>query len=194
LILTVDNEYAAVLDACVLVPMPLCDTLLRCAEDPALFRALWSEQILEEVKRTLLQKFGYTAAQVEYRLRMMREAFPEACVSVPPALLGAVPEIPDEADKHVVAAAIHEGAQVIVTSNVKHFPQEMLTPHHILVQSPDDFLIHQYHLNPDVVAEKIDTQASAIGQQRSVLLGLLARTLPAFVELLKERQNRAETS
>jgi hypothetical protein len=105
LILTIDNEYAAVLDACVLVPMPLCDTLLRCAEDPALFRALWS---------------------------MMREAFPEACVSVPPALLGAVPEIPDEADKHVVAAAIHEGAQVIVTSNLKHFPQEMLAPHRIL--------------------------------------------------------------
>jgi hypothetical protein len=52
LILTLDNEYAAVLDACVLVPMPLCDTLLRCAEDPGLFRALWSEQILEEVKRT----------------------------------------------------------------------------------------------------------------------------------------------
>ncbi len=76
LILTVDNEYAAVLDACVLVPMPLCDTLLVVRKDPALFRALWSEQILEEVKRTLLQKFGYTAAQVEYRLRMMREAFP----------------------------------------------------------------------------------------------------------------------
>lgn len=174
--------------------MPLCDTLLRCAEDPALFRALWSEEILEEVKRTLLQKFGYTVAQVEYRLRMMREAFPEASVSVPPALLRTVPEIPDEADKHVVAAAIHEGAQVIVTSNLKHFPQEMLAPHRILVQSPDDFLIHQYHLNPDVVVEKIDTQASAIGQQRTALLDLLARTLPAFVELLKERQNRAETS
>lgn len=168
--------------------MPLCDTLLRCAEDPAFFRALWSEQILEEVKRTLLQKFGYTAAQVEYRLHMMREAFPEASISVPPALLGAVPKIPDEADKHVVAAAIHEGAQVIVTSNLKHFPQEVLAPHRILVQSPDDFLIHQYHLRPDVIAEKIDTQASAIGQTRSALLDRLKRTLPAFVELLREKQ------
>jgi hypothetical protein len=34
MILAQDNEYAAVLDACVLVPMPLCDTLLRLAEDP----------------------------------------------------------------------------------------------------------------------------------------------------------------
>ena len=188
MILTLDNEYAAVLDACVLAPMPLCDTLLRCAEDPALFRALWSEEILEEVKRTLLQKFGYTTKQVDYRLRMMCEAFPEASVAVPPALLTAVPQIPDEADKHVVAAAIHEGAQVIVTSNLKHFPQEVLAPHRILVQSPDDFLIHQYHLNPDVVIDKIDTQASAIGQQHAALLERLERTSPAFVELLREKQ------
>jgi predicted nucleic acid-binding protein len=187
LILTLDNEYAAVLDACVPAPMPLCDTLLRCAEDPALFRALWSEEILEEVKRTLLLKFGYTSKQVDHRLCMMREAFPEASVAVPPALLAAVPQIPDEADKHVVAAAIHEGAQVIVTSNLKHFPQEVLAPHRVLVQSPDDFLIHQYHLNPDVVTDKIDTQASAIGQQRSALLDRLEKTSPAFVGLLREK-------
>ena len=117
----------------------------------------------------------------------MREAFPEASVSVPPALLAAAPQIPDEADKHVVAAAIHEGAQVIVTSNLKHFPQEVLAPHRILVQSPDDFLIHQYHLNPDVIIEKIDTQASAIGQQRSALLDRLERILPAFVQLFREK-------
>jgi len=168
--------------------MPLCDTLLRCAEDPALFRVLWSEQILEEVKRTLSQKFGYTVGQVDYRLRMMREAFPEASVSVPPALLAAVPKIPDEADKHVVAAAIHEGAHVIATSNLKHFPQEVLAPHRILVQSPDDFLMHQYHLNPDVITDKIDTQASALGQPRSALLDRLQKTVPAYVELLRERQ------
>jgi len=28
------NQYIAVLDTCVLAPMPLCDTLLRLAEDP----------------------------------------------------------------------------------------------------------------------------------------------------------------
>jgi hypothetical protein len=53
MILTQDNEYAAVLDACVLVPMPLCDTLLRLAEDPAMYRPLWSEAILTEVATAL---------------------------------------------------------------------------------------------------------------------------------------------
>lgn len=51
MILTPDNEYAVVLDACVLVPMSLCDTLLRLAEEPAMYRPLWSDEILAEVSR-----------------------------------------------------------------------------------------------------------------------------------------------
>jgi hypothetical protein len=39
MILTPDNEYSAVFDTCVLAPMPLCDVLLRGAEEPALYRA-----------------------------------------------------------------------------------------------------------------------------------------------------------
>ena len=39
----------AVLDACVLVTMPVADTLLRLAEPPALYEARWTEEILAEV-------------------------------------------------------------------------------------------------------------------------------------------------
>ncbi|MGK7874185.1 MAG: hypothetical protein AB4426_12985 [Xenococcaceae cyanobacterium] len=41
-----------VLDACVLIPMPLCDILLRAAE-ASLYRFHTSEQILEETARNL---------------------------------------------------------------------------------------------------------------------------------------------
>lgn len=44
MILSQDNEYAALLDACVLVPMCLCDTLLRLAENPSMYRPLWSSE------------------------------------------------------------------------------------------------------------------------------------------------------
>ena len=62
--LATDNDYLAVLDACVLARMPLCDTLLRCAEEPALFRPVWSENILTEVQSTLLEKFDYPSEKV----------------------------------------------------------------------------------------------------------------------------------
>jgi predicted nucleic acid-binding protein len=186
MILTLDNEYAAVLDACVLAPMPLCDTLLRCAEEPALYRVLWSDQTLEEVDRTL-QKFRYTPEQSARRLRKMREAFPEASISVPPQLLAAVPGLPDANDRHVAAAAIQGRAEVIVTSNLKHFPREVLAPYGILVHSPDDFLLHQFHLNPDRVLDVLDTQASAIRQQRLDILNRLRVSLPQFAELVARR-------
>jgi hypothetical protein len=58
---------AAFLDACVLVPMPLADSLLRLAEPPAVFDARWSEDILVEMSRTLVRRFTKTAANARYR-------------------------------------------------------------------------------------------------------------------------------
>lgn len=35
--IALSSQYVAVLDTCVLAPMPLCDTLLRLAEEPAFY-------------------------------------------------------------------------------------------------------------------------------------------------------------
>ena len=64
MILNQDNEYAALLDACVLVPMCLCDALLRLAEHPAMYRPLWSSEILREVGDALESKIGLTPEQI----------------------------------------------------------------------------------------------------------------------------------
>jgi len=45
-------RYAAVLDACVLVPVVLADTLLRVAEK-GLYRPLWSKRILTEAREAI---------------------------------------------------------------------------------------------------------------------------------------------
>lgn len=52
-------------------------------------------------------------------------------------------------DRHVLAAAVRTGAQTIVTFNLKDFPEASLTPWNVEAQSPDDFLVHQYHLDLD---------------------------------------------
>ena len=68
------NQYIAVLDTCVLAPMPLCDTLLRLAEDPAFYIPKWSADIMRELRSTL-QRMGYTPAQAERRIVAMESAF-----------------------------------------------------------------------------------------------------------------------
>jgi hypothetical protein len=39
-------DYRVVLDACVLIPMPLADTLLRMAETPRPFLPRWSQRVM----------------------------------------------------------------------------------------------------------------------------------------------------
>ena len=55
--------------------------------------------------------------------------------------------LPDQNDRHVVAAAILGHADAIVTSNLKHFPADALAPYGIEAQHPDDFIMNQLRLN-----------------------------------------------
>ena len=52
-------------------------------------------------------------------------------------------DLPGKDDRHVLAAAIRSGAQVIVTYNLKDFPAAALDPFGIEAQSPDDFVLHR---------------------------------------------------
>ena len=189
MILTPDNEYCVVPDACVLMPMPLCDTLLRAAEDPSFFRMAWSEQILDEVRRGLEgQRFGYSSEQVRRRIGTMNLAFPEALIAIPPGLINGILGLPDPDDRHVVALAIVAHANTIVTDNIRDFPAEALSPYNLTAHTADEFLVHQFHLNPQIMLEKLDRQAAGIRKQRSEILQLLQNTAPTFCQLCAKPQ------
>jgi predicted nucleic acid-binding protein len=193
MILTPDNEYTVLLDACVLVPMPLCETLLRLAEEPALYRPLWSDPILQEVG-TALERMKYTAAQVNRRLEAMRNTFPEASVVIPDNLAQALICIPDPGDRHVLAAAIMGKANAILTLNQRHFPPECLAQYEIDRMSPDDFFVNQYHLSPQTVLDKIDAQAAAIRDKRETIIRRFRERLqaPAFADILEGKESTLE--
>ena len=180
-----DNEYVVLLDACVLVPMPLCDTLLRLAEEPAFYRPLWSEEILQEVGDALEKKLHRSPIQVRRRLAQMREAFPEASVDVPADLIPAMVRIPDPNDRHVLAAAICGNANAIITVNTRHFPAECLGQYGIEFQTPDEFLAYQFHLDPEQILEKLDGQSSNIGKDRRYIIERLRVMVPTFAALVE---------
>jgi hypothetical protein len=76
----VKRDIIVLLDACVLIPMPLADTLLRLAAGPRLYLPKWSDQIMVEVSRTLEENFGLSPQKAIYRESEIRRHFPEAWV------------------------------------------------------------------------------------------------------------------
>lgn len=130
--------FVAVLDACVLVPHPLFDTLMRTAH-AGLYEARWSEQILTEVERTLVRRLGHSPERASIRISAMRLAFPHAGVTGHEDLVDAMRN--DPKDRHVLAAAVRAGAGAVVTANLKDFPRAALEPYGIDPLHPDDFLL-----------------------------------------------------
>jgi hypothetical protein len=176
--------YQVILDACVLVNAALRDTLLRIAEPPRLYLPRWSEDIMVETTRTLETKLGVTQEQTAHLVGELRKHFEDAWVEGYESL---IPIMGNHLkDRHVLAAAVRCGAQTIVTLNLKDFPEDALSPWDVVAQSPDEFLVHQYHLAPEVVAQKLHEQAIRHGGMER-LLHLHNKLAPEFVALIRKR-------
>lgn len=90
-------------------------------------------------------------------------------------------------DRHVLAAAIVAGAQVIVTKNLKDFPAESLLPYSIEAQTPDEFLMNLFDDQPDIIAQLVHDQADALRNPRASthdVVRAIGRDAPHFAELI----------
>ena len=129
----------AFLDASVLYPAPLRDLLLELAVSD-LFRAKWSQAVHEEWIRALLRnRPDLTAERLERTRRLMDAHVRDAVVTGFEELLPGI-QLPDPDDSHVVAAAVRAGADLIVTANLKDFPDSALARHDLVAEHPDVFL------------------------------------------------------
>ncbi|WP_072033813.1 PIN domain-containing protein [Dickeya chrysanthemi] len=67
-------------------------------------------------------------------------------------------DAPDPDDRHVVAAAVRGNAEIIVTFNLKDFPQPSLNNFGIEAQHPDDFMTDLFDLNQALVLSAVNKQ------------------------------------
>lgn len=147
------NRFTAFVDACALAGA-LKRNLLCTLAEAGFFRIRWSARILDETERAIADILAHRkvtdAAERAARARAaLEQAFEEAMVSDYAKLLGAGLEtLPDPDDAHVVAAALKAQAALIVTDNMRHFPEDQMAALNMEVRSTDAFLSDTIALDP----------------------------------------------
>ena len=169
------------LDACVLANFSLCDTLLRLAEPPRLYEPKWSEEIIRETTRTLESKLGWPSSLTAYLQSELRAHFDEAWISGYESLIPQMTN--DEKDRHVLAAAVHGQAPIIVTFNPRLYRREHLEPWGIRALHPQSFLIEIFRQEQSVVMTKLEQQAADRRRSLPQLLDILNATVPEFTAI-----------
>jgi predicted nucleic acid-binding protein len=176
--------FIVVLDANVLFPFVLRDTLLRAAA-AGFYQVRWSSQILSEMTRNLVSTGTMTEARARRLQAAMERAFPEADVRGYEHLIAAMKN--DDKDRHVAAAAVKAGAQVITTGNLKDFAQ---LPDGVEAQSPDEFLCNLFDLDPEGFIQVLREQAADLVNPPMTfdeVVERLARAVPSVVAFVRER-------
>jgi predicted nucleic acid-binding protein len=167
------------LDANVLVDAQLRDIFLRLAE-MGLIEVFWSPKILEELRAVLVEKRGLDGSKVDRLLRALDQAFPSASASnVDPST---APLLPDPNDRHVLAAATQTECDLLVTFNLRDFPEHATSPFDLIAIDPDGALVWLLQWFPEQAATVIDEQIHALSQplvSREAFLQRLASRAPS---------------
>ena len=181
--------FSAVLDANVLYPFSLRDSLLRLAE-LELYTPLWSVRILEEMTRNLVEQ-RITEEQAARIEEAMRQAFEEAEVDpaeierLEPAMTN------DPKDRHVLAAAVAADSELIVTFDLYDFPPEACDPVGVEAIHPDEFLLDLYDLDPEGVRAALEQQAGDLNPPwplDELLRALTKAGVPRFVDAVRAQR------
>ena len=157
----------AFLDASVLYPATLRNLLMHLAV-AGVFRPRWTDKVQEEWTTALFRdRPDLDAARLAHRRGLMDDYILDARVTgYEPLIDGLV--LPDLDDRHVLAGAIHGGASVIVTANLRDFPAATLAPHGIEAQHPDVFVRALIEDDADaVVAAVADHRAALVNPPKS---------------------------
>jgi predicted nucleic acid-binding protein len=177
--------FVVIYDANVLYPSGLRDLLLEMPSAGE-FRAHYTAEILDEVFENLQTQLpDADPEKLEVLRSKIENAVPDALVTAYDSLIPSL-ALPDPDDRHVLAAAIRAGAQVIVTDNKKDFPADALAPYDIEAQNADTFVHSVGALYPQIVVQAL--------QRISDRLDNPPRTPRQILERLEDKAGLVQTA
>lgn len=139
-------RFTCVLDTNIIYPIAIRDLLFWFAFFD-LFTPKWSKHIFDEWESVMTRK-GVSEEEILKRTGRANEAFPDAMIENYESLIDSL-TLPDMKDCHVLAAAIKTNANVIVTNNLKDFPQDYLMSFGLKAKNADDFITDTIDLNQE---------------------------------------------
>ena len=181
----------AVFDACILYPFHLWNIVVQAAVD-RLVEARWTEAIHDEWIRSLATDMpAIPIERLQITRRLMNDALPAAMVNGYEQHIGAI-TLPDANDRHVVAAAIAASASLILTWNLRHFPENELRTFRLQKMTPDTFLCGLFDEIPNVVIGSLANARRNLSKTRvsaSDFIAILKRQ--KLVQLAKRVEKHA---
>jgi predicted nucleic acid-binding protein len=152
-------------DANVLYSRVLRDYLLYAASQE-IVNIVWSSQILDEVVEHMMANLpAFDRAAANHLLEVLERAYPAALIDPAEAdyqrLEGCT--LPDEDDRHVIAAALAAEADAICTNDKAGFPAEVLDRFEIDVLLPDDLICQLIEQRPAAMLAAHHTAVKSLG-------------------------------
>lgn len=137
------------LDTCALVPGSVRQILLEAASAD-LFIPLWSDKIFEEWQFVASKSSEQDSEAIKIEILLIKDKWRNSLVPRDKALEDTL-FLPDADDRHVLAAALVGKADVLLTNNLKDFPERILSEYGLTRKSIDSFLWELFTQEPELI-------------------------------------------
>lgn len=179
----------AVLDADIVFSRVLHELMGRLATGARLFDLVWSEELLDEAKSSLMKRKGLSADAAQAWVGHMRREFPGGGVDLAGVQEGLdlASMTRDSGDAHVCALAIAGSADLLFTFD-RGYLKEPLREHGVEVPDVDRFLIAQCEEQPQAMARIVEAQADVWSGGRpleELLVAFERANVPGFASALR---------
>lgn len=181
-------------DANVLYSRVLRDYLVYAA-DEGVIAIRWSRRILTEAMKHLqAHNAAFDDEHAALLIRLLNTAYPQAEVTPTAAARRKVDKLdmPDEDDRHVLAAAVTARADILCTNNLKDFPPESMASVRIELLSADALLSWLVTAHPSemLAAHRMAVSRLAGATDTSTIAALRRADVARTAELMGALLNR----